>query len=116
MRVFGSGPVRQAALQGFAASALAASDRLLLGCGALAGDELLERFEGLRALAGGRVATASINWSPERTAADMAVDAERLTAAGADGLALYNLSLVPEAGLEAFRAAAAAFRSATVGA
>ena len=39
VRVFGSGPVRQAALQGFAASALAASDRLLLGCGALAGDE-----------------------------------------------------------------------------
>ena len=33
-----------------------------------------------------------------------------LPAAGAAGLALYNLSLVPEAGLEAFRAAAHAFR------
>ena len=31
---------------------------------------------------------------------------------GAEGLALYNLSLVPEAGLEAFRAAAHAFRGA----
>jgi hypothetical protein len=114
MRIFGSGPPRQAALQGLSAPAVAAADRLLLGCGQLAGDELLERFQGLCALVGGRPATASMNWSPDRSAASMAADAERLAAAGADGLALYNLSLVPDEGLEAFRAAAAAFRSAAV--
>ena len=116
LRIFGSGPPQQAALQGFSPFALAAADRLLLGCGPLAGQELVERFEGLRALAGGRGATASINWVPGRTPASMAADVERLAGAGADGLALYNLSLVPEEGLEAFRAAAAAFRSATVAA
>jgi hypothetical protein len=42
----------------------------------------------------------------------MAADVTRLAAAGAEGLALYNLSLVPEAGLDAFRAAASAFRAA----
>ena len=107
LRVFGSGPPQQAALQGLAGSGPA--DRLLLGCGPLEGDELLERFRALRAVSGGRAATASINWSQER---GMAADAERLGAAGADGLALYNLSLVPAEGLVAFREAAAAFRSA----
>jgi hypothetical protein len=42
----------------------------------------------------------------------MAADVTRLAAAGADGLALYNLSLVPDEGLTAFRAAADAFRAA----
>jgi hypothetical protein len=116
LRIFGSGPPQQAALQGLSASAVAAADRLLLGCGQLTGDELLERFLGLRDLVDGRGATASMNWSPDRTSASMAADAEHLAAAGADGLALYNLSLVPNEGLEAFRAAAAAFRSAAVAA
>ena len=116
LRVFGSGPPRQAALQGFSASALAAADRLLLGCGALAGDELLERFRGLRALAGGTRRDRVDELVARAAAASMAADAERLAAAGADGLALYNLSLVPDEGLGAFRAAAAAFRSAAVAA
>ena len=42
----------------------------------------------------------------------MADDVARLVAAGAGGLALYNLSLVPAAGLDAFRAASAAFHAA----
>ncbi len=107
LRVFGSGPPQQAALQGLTGTGPA--DRLLLGCGQLGGDELIDRFQGLRAVAGGRAATASINWSHDR---NMAADAERLGAAGAEGLALYNLSLVPDEGLVAFREAAASFRSA----
>ena len=46
----------------------------------------------------------------------MADDVTRLVAAGAGGLALYNLSLVPEAGLDAFRAAAARLSTAAVAA
>ena len=72
------------------------------------GSDLQERFAGLRALAG-RTGSVSTNWTAERT--ELAADVERLAAAGAEGLALYNLTLVPEAGLDAFRAAAHAFRA-----
>ena len=109
LRVFASGPPEQAVLQGVSPESVASADALLYGCGPLRGDELQARFDGLRELTG-RSGSVSTNWAPERT--DLAADVERLAAAGAEGLALYNLSLVPEAGLEAFRAAAAAFKSA----
>lgn len=109
LRVFASGPREQAVLQGVSPTSVAAADAVLFGCGPLRGDELLARFEGLRELAG-RSGTVSTNWTPERT--DFEGDAGRLAAAGADGLALYNLSLVPEEGLAAFGAAARAFREA----
>jgi hypothetical protein len=108
LRVFVSGPPEQAALQGASPRSLAAADAILFGCGPLRRDDLLERFAGLRALVG-RDGAVSTNWTPER---DLAADAGRLAAAGADGLALYNLSLVPDAGLDAFRGAAHAFREA----
>ena len=108
LRVFVSGEPAQAAGQGVSAESAAAADAVLYGCGPLRGDELISRFDGLRALTG-RPGTVSTNWAPER--ADLAADVERLAAAGAEGLALYNLSLVPEAGLDAFRAAAHAFRA-----
>jgi hypothetical protein len=111
LRVFVSGPPAQAALQGASPDALAAADALLFGCGPLAGDELQQRVAGLRALAG-RSGTVSTNWTPDRDPRSYAADVERLAANGAEGLALYNLSLVPEAGLDAFAAAAAAFRAA----
>jgi hypothetical protein len=109
LRVFASGPPEHAAVQGVSPDSVAAADALLYGCGPLRGDELVARFEGLRALTG-RAGSVSTNWTPERT--DLATDAERLAAAGADGLALYNLSLVPEDGLQAFHDAAHAFRAA----
>jgi len=109
LRVFASGPPEQAAVQGVSPESVAAADALLYGCGPLRGDELMARFEGLRALTGA-AGSVSSNWTPERD--DLAADVERLAAAGAEGLALYNLSLVPERGLEAFRAAARAFRAA----
>lgn len=109
LRVFASGPPEQAALQGVSPESVEAADALLYGCGALRGDELLERFAGLGALTG-RPGTVSTNWTPERS--DLEADVERLAAAGAEGLALYNLSLVPEAGLAAFGRAARAFRAA----
>jgi hypothetical protein len=109
LRVFVSGPPEQAALQGVSPESTAAADALLFGCGPLAGDALQDRFARLRTLAG-RSGAVSTNWTLERTSLE--ADVERLAAAGAEGLALYNLSLVSEAGLEAFRAAAHAFRSA----
>ena len=108
LRVFASGPPEQAALQGVSPVSTAAADALLFGCGPLAGIDLQERFAGLRALAG-RTGSVSTNWTPGRT--ELAGDVKRLAEAGADGLALYNLTLVPEAGLDAFRAAAHAFRA-----
>jgi hypothetical protein len=111
LRVFVPGPREQAALQGASAESLAAADELLFGCGPLRGDELAARFADARALTG-RSGAVSTNWSPERSPDEYAADATRLAAAGAEGLALYNLTLVPDAGLEAFRAAAAAFRTA----
>jgi hypothetical protein len=109
LRIFASGPPEQAALQGVSPRAAEAADALLFGCGSLTGAELDERVAGLRALAG-RSGAVSTNWTPERT--QLVADVERLAAAGAEGLALYNLSLVPDAGLDAFRAAAHAFRAA----
>lgn len=109
LRVFISGPPEQAALQGVSPSSVAAADALLFGCGPLRGDELQARFDGLRDLAG-RSGSVSTNWTPEGPG--LAAGVERLAAGGAEGLALYNLSLVPDAGLDAFRAAAAAFRAA----
>jgi hypothetical protein len=82
---------------------------VLLGQGVLGGRELEQRLHELRPLVGDRGFTVSLNWSPERAAEAFAADAERAAAAGATGLALYNLSLVPEEGLDAFRAAASAF-------
>jgi hypothetical protein len=110
LRIFGSGTPEQASLQGFSGSAVAAADRILLGCGPLSGEALQVRFEGLRKLVGDRRVAASTNWTSERTAASLAVDVDGLAAAGADGLALYNFTLVPEEGVAAFRTAAAAFR------
>jgi hypothetical protein len=52
-----------------------------------------------------------MNWSPSRPPAALAGDVRGVVAAGAEGLALYNLSLVPEAGLDAFRAATQAYRA-----
>jgi hypothetical protein len=109
LRVFAGGVPRQAALQGASAEALSAADALLLGCGPLAGEELHARFAALRELTGGRRATVSTNWTPERTPDGWAADVARLAAAGADGLALYNLTLVPERAFPALRAAAEAF-------
>jgi hypothetical protein len=108
LRISCSGPPAQAALQGVSPGAAAAADAVVYGCGPLAGDELLSRFAGLRALAG-RPGSVSTNWVRGR---DLAGDAAELAAAGAEGLALYNLSLVPEDGLADLAAAAAAFRSA----
>jgi hypothetical protein len=108
LRVFASGTPEQAALQGVSPASVAAADALLYGCGPLRGDELHARFDGLRGLTG-RAGSVSTNWTPERT--DLAADAGRLAAAGAEGLALYNLSLVPAEGLDAFRAAASAFKA-----
>ncbi len=108
-RVFCSGPSEQAALQGVAPESVASADGVLFGCGPLGGVELLERFNGLRALAG-RSGTVSTNWTPERNT--FATDVEQLARDGAKGLALYNLSLVPDEGIDAFRAAATSFRQA----
>ena len=108
-RVFVPGAPAQAELQGASPASLAAADALLFGCGPLRGGELADRFAGVRALVG-RSGTVSTNWSPERTPAAYAADAAALAAGGAEGIALYNLSLVPEAALDAFRAAAAAFQ------
>jgi hypothetical protein len=112
LRLLGSGPPAQARLQGLSAAAVEDADSVLLGCARLAGAELDARFAGLRELVDPRAPTVSTNWVPGRTPAAMADDVARLVAAGAGGLALYNLSLVPAAGLDAFRAASAAFHAA----
>jgi hypothetical protein len=87
-----------------------AADELLYGCGPLAGEELFDRYAGL-AKAAGRGGAVSMNWSPSRSPAALAEDVQGVVAAGGEGLALYNLSLVPEAGLEAFRAATQTYRA-----
>jgi hypothetical protein len=107
-----SGPADSARLRGFAPASAAAVDRVLLGLARLSGDEIDERLSTLRPLAGDRSVTVSLNWGPERTPAVYAEDARRVAAAGADRLALYNLSLVPDEGLHGFAAAAAAFEAA----
>jgi hypothetical protein len=105
-----SGPIESARLRGLSSESAAAVPRLLIGVGPLVGDAGEERFRSLLPLAGGRAAAVSLNWTPQRTPEVFADDARRVAAAGADRLALYNLSLVPDAGLEAFAAAASAFR------
>lgn len=106
-----SGPAEHARVRGLAPESAAAADRILFGHGTLSGQELEERLRELRPLAGDRDITVSLNWAPERTPETFAADAERAAAGGARGLALYNLSLVPENGLEALRAAGSAFRA-----
>lgn len=112
LRIFASGPPEQATAQGFAAEAITAADRLLVGCGPLAGTELEQRLHLLRELSGGRPAAPSLNWTSERRGKALARDAAAVARMGADGLALYNLTLVPEPGLPDLAAAAAAFREA----
>jgi hypothetical protein len=108
-----SGPADSAQLRGLSPSSAAAVDRILLGLGPLSGEAIDERLENLLPLAGDRPVTTSLNWGARRTPAVFADDARRVAAAGADRLALYNLSLVPDEGLAAFAAAAEAFREAS---
>jgi len=108
LRISCSGSPRQATLQGVSRVSVAAADGLIYGCGPCSGDDLLLRLEGLQALTG-RGGSVSINWARGR---DLAGDAAAIREAGADGLALYNLSLVPEDGLADLARAAAAFRGA----
>jgi hypothetical protein len=106
-----SGPAEYVRLRGLAPTSAEAADRILFGHGTLGGRDLDERLRELRPLAGDREVTVSLNWAPERAPATFAADAERAAAGGARGLALYNLSLVPEEGLESLRAAVSAFRA-----
>lgn len=110
--VTASGPAGSARLRGLAPSSAAAADRVLLGLGPLGGEALEQRLHARHELAGDRPVAVSLNWAPSRTPQLFAEDARRAAAGGADRLALYNLSLVPEAGLAAFAAAARAFREA----
>jgi hypothetical protein len=114
LRLLASGYQEQARLLGISPTSIEAADSVGLGCARLHGPELLERFVELKDLVAAppRTLTVSTNWTPERTADSMAEDVAALAGLGADGLSLYNLSLVPEAGLDAFRAASAAFRDA----
>ena len=114
LRLLCSGDPEQTRLLGVSPATAEAADAVGLGCARLHGVELFERFSGLKELVAGplRTLTVSTNWTPERTADTMAEDVAALAGLGADGLSLYNLSLVPEAGLDAFRAASTAFRSA----
>ena len=109
--VTASGPARSARLRGLSPATAAVADRVLFGLGTLGGSELEARLAELVPLAGDRPVTASLNWAPGRTPAALAEDALRAAACGAQGIALYNLSLVPERGLEAFRTAARAFHA-----
>jgi hypothetical protein len=117
LRLLCSGEPEQARLLGVSPTAIEAADTVGLGCARLHGPELLKRFVELKELVKGppRALTVSTNWTPERTADTMAEDVAALAGLGADGLSLYNLSLVPEAGLDAFRAASAVFRDAVGG-
>lgn len=114
LRLLCSGRAAQTRLQGVSASSIAPADAVGLGCGRLHGRELAGRFTELRDVVAGTPlsVTASTNWTHERTAQSMAHDVAELARSGADGLSLYNLSLVPEAGLEAFATAARSFREA----
>jgi hypothetical protein len=107
--VTASGPAAALRLRGLSPASVSAADGVLFGCSTLTGVLLDERLAELAPLAGDRPFVASVNWAPLRTPAALAEDALRVAAAGARRLSLYNLSLVPEAGLEAFRAAAGAF-------
>jgi hypothetical protein len=107
-----AGPAASARLRGLTPLSAAAAGRILLGCGPSSGGELDRRLAEVRPLAGDRPVGVSLNWTPQRTPDVYAEDARRAAAGGADRLALYNLSLVPESGLPGLRAAAAAFREA----
>jgi len=115
LRLLCSGPAEQLTLQGLSPSTIRPADAVQLGCARLRGSELLARFQSLRALVedSPHSVTVSTNWTPERTPPTMADDVTALASLGADGLSLYNLSLVPDAGLVAFQAASAAFREAS---
>jgi hypothetical protein len=107
--VTASGSGASVRLRGLSPASVAAVDGVLFGCATLTGATLAERLAELAPLAGDRWFGASLNWSPLRTPAAFAADALLAATTGARRLALYNLSLVPEAGLEAFRAAAGEF-------
>jgi hypothetical protein len=96
--------------QGAGPDALRAADGVGIGVGATTGEAAVDHFSALAALAGDRPLTASVNWAPGRTPEAMAADVRALAGAGARGVALYHLSLVPEDGLPALAAAARAAR------
>lgn len=111
LRTTAYGEAATVALQGVAQAAVADVDGVILTLGERSGDEMLDHFAALRALTGDVPAVVSTNWDPARTPAAIAADVGALRAAGAAGVALYNLALAPGRALPAFAAAAAAAAS-----
>ena len=106
------GEPQEVELQGAAPSSLSAVDSVGIGMETATGEALRAHFLALGQLAGAQDLAASLNWSPARSPADFAADVDRVVEAGARAVALYNLSLTPTRGLDAFAAAARASREA----
>lgn len=113
LRTTAFGDARTVALQGISATALDGVDGVVLGLAEATGDDLLDQYHGLRALTGAAPAIVSTNWAPHRTDASLRTDIERLSRAGADGIAVYNLALAPAEALPSFAAMAAAGAAAS---
>jgi hypothetical protein len=111
-RVLLFGTPAELAASGAGPDSLTAADAVGVGLGTASGSEAVAQFTALAALAGDRPASASMNWAPERTPETFADDVRAVAGAGARGVALYHLSLVPEHGLPALAAAAHAARAA----
>ena len=98
LRVFVSGPPEQAALQGVSPISVAAADALLFGCGPLARRRAAAPLHrAARACREHRLGLDELDARPHASSRPMPSGSR---AAGAEGLALYNLTLVPEAGLD----------------
>jgi hypothetical protein len=111
-RVLLFGTPAELAAAGASPDSLTAADAVGIGLGTASGADAVAQFTTLAAVAGNRPASASMNWAPERTPETFADDVRAVADAGARGVALYHLSLVPEHGLAALAAAARAAREA----
>ena len=103
-----SGRAADIGAQGLRASALTNADGVLLGLGERSGAALASRLRALRGVVGSAPFMVTLNWAPRRTSDALAADVHAMMLAGARGIAIYNLSLVPNSGMRTIRAAARA--------
>lgn len=112
LRILGLGAPDDMRLQGLGTLSAAAVDDVLIGLGTLSGEELQEQLRA-HITAGARPPGAvGINWTPDRDGQRLGDDAIAALKCGLRGVSFYNLSLLPETGLDDVRAAISLLRAA----
>jgi hypothetical protein len=104
LRILTFGHPDQLAMQGVSVLSVASADGVTLGLGTRTGAELSDALVRARDLIAGLRTYVGTTWAPGRDGPALVLDLEEIEAHGVAGVSFYNLSLLPNEGIEALRA------------